>query len=72
MIDPDRKSDSATPGGVAAHRRRYSKGFEVAAFGVGLALSWGWRWKWLLRRDEGLKLCVLGVLLEVGRWPYAV
>jgi hypothetical protein len=49
--------------------RRYSSGFEVDLYGVGLVLSWGWRWKWLLRRDEGFKFCIFGVLLEVGRWP---
>jgi hypothetical protein len=60
---------SGSPASPQPSVRRYRTGFEVALFGIGFGLSWGWRWRWLLRRDEGLKLCVLGVLLEVGRWP---
>lgn len=48
---------------------RYRRGFGLRRGRWFVDFSWGWRWRWLLRHDEGFKVCVLGVLLEVGRFP---
>lgn len=47
----------------------YRKGVGLRVRRFFCDLSWGWRWKLLVRRDEGLKLCIFGVLLELGRFP---